>query len=188
MKNIFALSVVIIMCATSFGQNSRSDAHYNGNSTCDFHCQLYAVANRFQTMFAAQYAHSAAFILFKVDSAGNVADIHYYEGTPKYISDYIMNALFTTNGKWTPAMIDGHPVTSKPFLLPIVFDFDKGGKDPAPSKATYDNATTLGNIMWMTRFQRDTSFTQQLTPRPAEPPMDCILLSPLHLISTDPIH
>jgi hypothetical protein len=187
MKLITSILVFGLIGGWSIGQVNRTEAYFKSTNRCDLYCKLSQVAGRFDAVFSKQFIHSSAFVMFTVDSLGNVGGIQYYEGTPQYISDYIKDALFATNGEWMPAIQDGRPVKSKPFLLPIIFEFEKGTRSEALQ--TVQNDVTLGSIMWMTYFEKiDTSSPGRYYARPRSQPIDCILLSPLRLESIGPIH
>ena len=142
------------------------------------------VSNQYSAIFSQHYLDAAVFVWFRVDSSGSVCDIRYMPETPKYLEEFIKDALGTTSGSWKPELKDGRPVTSKPFLLPILCEFLIAPKD---SSATEDAVVSgfRGSIYWLGRMALAAPATTVRVgankSNASGPPVDCLVLPPLPL-------
>lgn len=162
-------------------QQEQSTAHFKESLKCDLYCKLYQTAAKYDSLFSKQYAHLVAFIFFNIDTAGNVVDIKYFWGVPKYITDFAKEALHATDGDWIPAKNEGRPVKSRPFVLPIVCELEMVHQNLPPDADLRSNQHAIQNVLMMRFDKRDTSEEAQFIEPHRMPPLDCILLSPLHL-------
>lgn len=181
MKSILCGIILAMVFFGTSAQQQETTAHFKDSLKCDLYCRPYQTAHKYDSVFSKQYAHSVAFVFFNIDTAGDVVDIQYFWGLPKYITDFVKDALHRTNGDWVPAKNQGRLVKSKPFVLPIVYEFEMAHKDLSSDADIRSDLHTTQNILWMTSVKRDTSEEAQFIEPHRMPPVDCILLSPLRL-------
>jgi hypothetical protein len=68
--------------------------------------------------------NSVAFVKFSIGEQGDVENITVTKGTPSAIANALKEAVTATNGYWTPKLVDGKPVPSDPFIMPLVYFYD----------------------------------------------------------------
>lgn len=122
---------------------------------------------------------AASFVKFYIDSLGDVKGICFSNGStvPQPMKKILTRVIVSTSGNWTPQLVDGKPVSSKPYLLPIVLDLEAGCNLPnvdGTGKPYHPPANSLhSDLSSMLEFEDDTNPFQ----------FEAILLKPLNIFS-----
>lgn len=131
---------------------------------------------------------------FNIDVAGNVVDIKGSEATPLFLYNVISNILISTNGKWTPSIINGKKVSSKAFVLPVFYYDDLFGLSEADKENSghglwiyttgkmfsYDSTRKGYDSIPQIKYNR-TRINIATPWLSNEQPMDCYLLKPVFI-------
>lgn len=177
----FALSTFLLNCA--YGQSNVKEASYKYGDVAlnkflnkQFHEEI--KKNNIPSCIT-----SAVFAKFTIDSAGNIKNISFTDinYNPVVFKNILKSVILATNGSWVPRIINGKPVESKPFVLPLIYELEAGcnPKDltinPKPHKEIPNGLAT--DLIYILRFDDDNGKnTTQL---------DCVLLEPLHIVSAN---
>ena len=80
--------------------------------------------------------NSVTFVRFVVGADGKVKNVACTKDTPAVIAESLKAAVLATDGSWLPKEVNGKPVESKPYLLPVMYDVNYGcpNKDKSTSK------------------------------------------------------
>jgi hypothetical protein len=60
---------------------------------------------------------TAFYITFKVSATGKIADLRFTTALPELFRPFIEKMVYATEGHWTPAMLNGQAVESRPFMV-----------------------------------------------------------------------
>lgn len=110
---------------------------------------------------------SATFARFTILPNGDISQIQFYENsdTPPVFRRLLMKAIESTKGNWIPKKVNGKPVESTPFILPLIYEIEAGC---FTSGKHVDNGTT--NAL-RTLFDNNNQ------------KINCIMLKPLNIFS-----
>lgn len=126
---------------------------------------------------------SAVFVKFTIDSAGNVRHLSFSDlkGTPQVFRTVLTSVILATNGSWIPGTVNGKPVESEPFILPVVYSMEAGCN---PRDIQPDNVKVKikpipngleTSLLYILDFDDNVGSNT--------PQLDCILLRPLYVFS-----
>lgn len=94
------------------------------------------------------------FIKFRISKEGEITNISSNVGAPPVIAEGFKRALLSTNGRWSPHIVNGTPIDSPYFLLPIYIHLrackDEQSKQDSffknfTNSYEFDDKTTLEN-------------------------------------------
>jgi hypothetical protein len=127
MKHYFIIILAfVILSNNSFGQQSIQEAQYKGGNK--------ALAKYLQNKFE-RTVHpmdlactiSVLFAKFTIDANGNIASIKISnKNSPKVLQEALISIINSTSGNWSPRLIEGKAVESKPFVLPLIYQIEAG--------------------------------------------------------------
>jgi len=123
------------------------------------------------------------FVKFTIDSTGNIRNLAFskLKNTPYIFKELLTAVIKATNGAWNPCKINGKPIESKPFILPLIYDMEAGciPKEPVASgvKTNYQpiKNSTEADLIYILDF--DDNAGNDLVQ------LDCIMLRPLRVFS-----
>ncbi|MCJ8164960.1 energy transducer TonB [Pontibacter sp. E15-1] len=87
--------------------------------------------------------NSVTFVRFVVGADGKVKNVACTQNTPAVIAKSLKQTVLTTSGHWLPKEVNGKPVESKPYLLPVMFDVNYGCPKSDKSTNKYEEAMRL---------------------------------------------
>ena len=165
MKKLLSFALLVLTYSLSFSQEN----YYKPNTECDLYCRLNSVRKDYEKDFYKNYISSCSFVKFTVDASGNVQNIEFNKGTPDYIAKFAKNGLLLTNGNCATT-------TTKPFILPIVYEFRVG-------KSTVQNeyGTVEMNLLNMLLFTQEPTKKNTFMGAAETEPLDCVILKPFYL-------
>jgi hypothetical protein len=70
--------------------------------------------------------NSVTFVKFSIGKDGLVKEVSVTAETPSAIADALKEAVKATNGYWKPKYVNGKPVESDPFVMPLMFYYSLG--------------------------------------------------------------
>jgi hypothetical protein len=90
---------------------------------------------------------SVTFVKFTVGADGKVHDIAVSKDTPAAIAGPLKAAVLATNGHWTPKLVDGKPVKSDPYVMPLVFSYQLDCQNPREYELSRQDTQGMLNML-----------------------------------------
>lgn len=176
MKNCFFLFFMLIAtvsCAQQKHDGSQDAARYKGAERFE------AVMEKYMNARVPDSLHklcitSSSFVRFQVNEKGEVVNVVSNFTTPASLSQFFVEAIQSTNGKWLPQKANGKAVISRSFLLPIVYNLSSGCKSEKNNhgKSVYN----------MLRVDAPAATADGIFVNELSVPFDGIVLSPIFLM------
>lgn len=91
--------------------------------------------------------NSMAFVKFAVGVDGKVQDVAVSKDTPAAIAEALRAAVLATNGHWTPKLVDGKPVKSEPYMMPLIFRYQLNCKSPREYESSQQLAQGMRDML-----------------------------------------
>jgi hypothetical protein len=160
-----SLTLVILICLgfsnLLFSQSNYTEAKFKGTQK--------EMSEFFQKNFSDLYktsnfnkcGTSAIFTIFNIDPSGKISGLKFYPEDPdENLKRVIVNLLNKSNGHWSSAKLNGKPIKSKSFVLPLTWEMQ--------STCIGSDYNSTESILY--------NFLIQST---RNGPFDCIILEPL---------
>ena len=160
---IFKLIVFLCLIFNNnlFSQKNYTEAKFKGTQK--------EMSKFFQKNFSDLYKNSdfnkcgtsAIFTIFNIDKSGKISNVKFYPENPdEELKKVIVDLLNKSNGHWSSAKLNGKPIKSKSFVLPLTWEMQ--------STCNGSDYNSTESILY--------NFLIQST---RNGPFDCIILEPL---------